>query len=135
MKIELPGIKDQLKVIFEESTKEAIATLKRNLNAQAFKGPDIDESPYPNTHLLRKSEGWEPPHKDVAAAYFDNFKEHFVEYNSDNKIAALLGLSSGRRIREFKQGKYTVPYGVWREFLVITGRAPQDVLEVKGFFK
>lgn len=136
MKIQLPSIKDQKKVIFEESTKEAIATLKANLKAPEF-GPvtEIDEGAYPNTHLLREHEGWEPPHTDVIAAYFRQLQAEFPEYGSDAKLATLLGLSSDRRVREYKSGARTIPYGIWRKFLVMTGRAPQEVLRVLGYFQ
>lgn len=134
IKIDLPDIKTQQRFIFEEATKEAIATLKANLKAPVLPAQEeIDESQYPRTHLLRQDEGWEPPHKDVAAAYFKHFQSHFKEYNSDKKLAALLGISSDRRIREFKSGARDVPYGVWRKFLIMTGRAPQEVLPVMAY--
>ncbi len=93
---------------------------------------DVDFSDS-RTHLLREREGWEPPHPDIVGAYFRNFQGHFPEYGTDEKLAALLGLSSNRRIREFKNGDRKVPYGVWRTFLVLTGRAPQDILAVLGY--
>jgi len=134
MKIDLPNISEQQQVVFEESTKAAIKTLKKNLEAprlppQTF----VDESNYPNTHLLRKNEGWEAPHKDIVDAYFKQIQEHFPEYSSDRLLAPLLGVKSARRLREYKQGKYKAPYGLWRKLLKITGRAPQDVYEVLGF--
>jgi hypothetical protein len=66
-------------------------------------------------------------------AYFRHFQAHFPEHGTDAKLAALLGLSSDRRIREFKNGSRKVPYGIWRSFLVLTGRAPQDILPVLGY--
>lgn len=134
MKIKLPSLSEQQKLIFEESTKEAISILKVNLKAPVYPGQDeIDESQYPNTHLLREREGWAPPHPDTVGAYFRHFQEHFPDYNTDQKLADLLGISSNRRIREFKSGDRGVPYGIWRKFLVMTGRAPQDVIKVFGF--
>jgi len=134
MKIELPGIREQQRIIFEESTKEAIATLKANLKAPELPPQEeIDESQYQNTHLLRLEEGWQPPHKDVIAAYFKHFQNHFKEYNSDKKLADLIGVSSDRRIREYKSGARVIPYGLWRKFLIMTGRAPQDVLPVLAY--
>ncbi|KPC24159.1 Uncharacterized protein AC496_1170 [Pseudomonas savastanoi pv. glycinea] len=44
-----------------------------------------------------------------------------------------MGLSSDRRVRDYKQGVRKVPYGVWRHFLVLTGRAPQDIIPVLAF--
>ena len=134
MKIELPSIAQQRKVIFEESTQEAINTLKGNLKAQVVPGQtEINESDYPATHRLLEHNGWEAPHPDIVGAYFRHFQQHFSQYNTDKKLASLLGLSSDRRIREFKQGSRKVPYGIWRHFLVITGREPQSVIKVLAY--
>ena len=94
---------------------------------------EVDESQYPRTHLLREREGWEAPHKDIVAAYFGHLRQHFPEYRTDKKLAGLLGVSSDRRVREFKSGARKVPYGIWRKLLIVTGRAPQDVLTVLAF--
>ncbi|OCA65207.1 hypothetical protein [Aeromonas hydrophila] len=132
MKIELPGIADQQLFVFKAAQQEAIEAMKKNSEAKVMAARlSVDESAYPRTHLLREREGWEPPHKDLVAAYFQQFKELFG-YGSDKEIADLLGLLSDRRVREFKQGKSTVPFGVWRRFLVMTGRAPQEVIPVLG---
>ena len=120
--------------IFEQSTKKAIEVLTANLNKPTVAGPEMDLSGYPATHLLGKGEGWEAPHKDVLAAYFEHFKQVFPEYGSDDRLARLLGINSGRRIREYKQGKHLIPFDVWRKFLVMTGRVPQEVLPVFAYF-
>jgi len=134
MKIDLPGISDQQQIIFDEATKAAIKTLKQNLKAEHYPPQEtINEDDYPRTHLLREHEGWEPPHKDVVDAYFKHLQQHFPEYGSDAKLAPLLGLSSDRRIREYKSGARKIPYGVWRKLLIITGRVPQDVLTILGY--
>lgn len=134
MHIPLPGIQDQQKAIFKQHTEEAIRQLHKNLEAPVLPAQDeVNEDSYPRTHLLRESEGWEPPHPDIVSAYFRHFQAHFPEYNTDGKLARLLRLSSDRRVRAFKSGEKIVPYGVWREFLVITGRAPQDILPVFAF--
>ncbi|SER26085.1 hypothetical protein SAMN04244573_03234 [Azotobacter beijerinckii] len=134
MKIDLPSIAEQQAWIFEEATKEAITQLKTNLQAPRIAPQtELDESAYSRAHLLREREGWEAPHQDIVAAYFRHFQKHFPEYNTDKKLAALLGLSGDRRVREFKEGSRKVPYGVWRAFLVMTGRAPQDVLPVLAY--
>lgn len=134
MKIELPSIEQQQAVIFEQATKEAIAQLKDNLKAPRL-GPqtELDESAYSRAHLLREREGWEAPHPDIVGAYFRHFQQHFPDYGTDRKLAELLGLSGDRRVREFKEGSRKVPYGVWRAFLVMTGRAPQNVLPVLAY--
>lgn len=134
MKIDLPNMSEQQLVVFEESTKEAIALLKQNLKAPKIPGQTtVDESNYPKNHLLREHEGFESPASDIVRAYFTHFQANFDEYGTDKKLAYLLGLSSDRRIREFKEGSRKVPYGVWRKFLVFTGRVPQDVLPVLAF--
>lgn len=134
MKIDLPSIPEQQKVVYEASTKAAIQILRDNLKAPKIEGQTaIDESKYSNRHLLREHEGYEAPDPDIVRAYFTHFQSHFDEYNTDKKLAHLLGLSSDRRVREFKEGSRKVPYGVWRKFLVLTGRASQDVLPVLAF--
>ena len=135
MKIELPSIAAQQGFIASESTKEAIAQLKANLDAPRLPPQsEVDEAAYPRNHLLREHEGWEAPSPEIVGAYFRHFQAHFPEYNTDAKLARLLGLNSGdRRIRAFKDGSRKPPYGVWRRFLVMTGRAPQEIIRVLAF--
>ena len=134
MKIDLPNIEEQRRIIFEESTKESMQILKDNLQVPVLpKQDEINESDYSSAHRLLESQGWEAPHADIVGAYFRHFQTHFPEYNTDKKLAGLLGLSSDRRIREFKQGARKVPYDVWRHFLVITGREPQSVVRVFAY--
>lgn len=134
MKIDLPNIEEQRRIIFEESTKESMRILKDNLQVPVLpKQDEINESDYSSAHRLLESQGWEAPHADIVGAYFRHFQTHFPEYNTDKKLAGLLGLSSDRRIREFKQGARKVPYDVWRHFLVITGREPQSVVRVFAY--
>ena len=134
MKIDLPNIEEQRRIIFEESTKESMQILKDNLQVPVLpKQDEINESEYSSAHRLLESQGWEAPHADIVGAYFRHFQTHFPEYNTDKKLAGLLGLSSDRRIREFKQGARKVPYDVWRHFLVITGREPQSVVRVFAY--
>lgn len=134
MEITLPDMASQQRFVFEQATQEAIAQLRENLSAPVLPHQDeIDESAYSRAHLLRESEGWEPPHPDVVGAYFRHFQRHFPEFGTDGKLAALLGLSSDRRVRDYKAGSAKVPYGVWRRFLVLTGRAPQEVIKVLAF--
>ena len=134
MQIDLPSIKDQQKIVFKKSTDEAILQLKANLKAPVLDSQgEIDEGEYGREHLLLEACGWLPPHPDVVSAYFRHFQYHFEEYKTDKKLALFLGLSSDRRVRAFKDGSKTVPYGAWRKFLVVTGRAPQEVLPVLGF--
>lgn len=132
MKIEIPNISEQHIFIFKMAQDEAKVLIDKNSCAEIkYSKLSINESEYSNKHLLRKREGWEPPHKDIVAAYFEQFHDLFG-IGSDNKLADLLDLSDGRRIRDFKQGKSTVPYDVWRKFLIMTGRATQDIIPVYG---
>ncbi|WP_055137500.1 hypothetical protein [Pseudomonas corrugata] len=134
MVIDLPDIAAQQAVIFQEGTKAAIAQLKANLDAPRLAPQtEVDENQYPRTHLLREREGWEAPHPDIIGAYFRHFQANFKEFGTDAKLADLLGLSTNRRVRAFKEGSTPVPYGVWRHFLVMTGRVPQDVIPVLAF--
>ncbi|MBY0445514.1 MAG: hypothetical protein K2Q15_09945 [Burkholderiales bacterium] len=136
MQINLPSIADQQAFIFKAATQEGITTLQNNLNAPTLPGQTaVDENAYPRSHLLREAEGWEAPHPEIIKAYFKNFQEHFPEYGSDKKLASLLILSSDRRVREYKEGARTIPYGVWRRFLVLTGKAPQEIIPVLAFIR
>ena len=139
MKIDLPSIEDQQELIFQEATKEAISQLEANLSAPRYPAQNlVDESLYPRTHLLRENEGWEAPAPEVVKAYFRHFQNHFPEYRTDVKLAVLLGMVGGgndRRIRAFKDGSKKPPYGIWRRFLVLTGRVPQEVIPVLGIMR
>ncbi|PRW84451.1 hypothetical protein [Pseudomonas fluorescens] len=134
MVIELPDIATQQALVFEEGTNAAIEQLKANLKAPRLPSQKIvDENQYQRAHLLRKNEGWVAPDPEIVRAYFEHFQEHFEEFDTDKKLAQLLELSGNRRIRAFKNGEFTVPYEVWRNFLMMTGRVPQDVVKVFAF--
>ncbi|MDU8540426.1 hypothetical protein [Pseudomonas syringae] len=139
MKIELPSIEDQQEVIFREATREAIRQLEANLCAPRYPKQDlVDEIIFPREHLLRENEGWESPHPEIVKAYFRHFQNHFSEYNTDAKLAVLLGMVGGgndRRIRAFKDGSKKTPYGVWRRFLILTGRVPQEIVPVMAIMR
>jgi hypothetical protein len=134
IEIPLPPIAEQQAFIFQAATEAAIEQLKSNLNAARLPAQtELDENQYSRNHLLSEDEGWEPPSPDLIGAYFRHFQEHFPLYGSDAKLAPLLGLSSDRRVRDYKQGVRKIPYGVWRRFLVLTGRVPQDIIPVMAF--
>lgn len=134
MQIHLPDIQAQQKMIFEMATLEGIEQLKKNLSAPCVPSPvEVDETAYPRTHLLRKHEGWQAPDPAIVRAYFKQFQAHFDAYSTDKKLAGLLRLDSDRRIRKFKEGSQSVPYEIWRNFLTLTGRAPQDIVSVMAF--
>lgn len=137
MSIKIPPLKEQKRFVFEQSTNDAIATLKKNLDAPSYPAvKDFDESNYSNLHYYLDREDWEPPHPDVVNAYITQLKNTFPdEYGSDKKIANLLGVTSDRRIREYRTGERKMPKSIWRVFMILTGRHPQDVLEVLGYFE
>lgn len=134
IKIALPSLDKQKRIILEQAIHEGVETLTSNLEKPVFDGPNIDESQYPDTHLLTMEEGWEPPHNDIVAAYFDNVKDK-MGYSSDKDIAWLLGITTDRQIRRYKSGESKVPYGIWRKFLILTGRVPQEVYPILGYFE
>lgn len=139
MKIEIPPIPDQQDFIFKQGIAEGIALLEKNLTAARFPVQDlIDESEYSRNHLLRENEGWQPPAPELVKAYFRHFQNTFPEYGTDAKLAALLGIQGGgsdRRIRAFKDGSKKTPYGIWRRFLVLSGRVPQEIIPVLGILR
>lgn len=99
--------------------------------------PGFDASQYGTAHLATQDSGWLPPHADLVHAWFEQFKHHFPGYGTDEKLAHLLGLRAknvDRRIRAFKNGDQPIPYGLWRRFLVLTGRVNQEIIPVMGFF-
>lgn len=135
MKIEIPLIPldDQRKFIRQATIDEAIAKLQANLDAPVYPPQtEVDET-QETGHLLLEHEGWQAPSPDLVSAFFRQFQLHFPDYNTDRKLAELLGVSSNRRIRQFKSGEKKVPYGVWRRFLVMTGRVPQEIIPVMGY--
>ncbi|MBI6621537.1 hypothetical protein YA0783_24930 [Pseudomonas corrugata] len=134
MKIDVPNVAEQQAFIFEQATKAAIAQLLANLNAPRIP-LQANQTAWANTHLLREREGWEPPSADVVGAYFRHFQEHFPDYGTDAKLADLLyGPGCDRRkIRAIKNGTVAVPYRIWRRFLILTGRVPEDITPVMAF--
>lgn len=136
MEIELRDMGAQKDMVRRERVREAIDELMKGLDAPHLKGPEtFNYRDYSTKHLLTESQGWEPPPHEVVNAWFEHFKSNFPDYSSDLKLGQLLGLkgSSGnadRRMRAFRLGERTVPYGVWRRFLVMTGRVSQEIIPV-----
>jgi hypothetical protein len=131
IEIPLPSIEDQQAAIFREATAEGVRQLQANLSAPVL--PGLKYPGEERSHLLRQDEGWVAPNNDLIDAYFKHFQKAFPEYGTDAKLATLLGMSSDRRVREYKQGRSKIPYGIWRRFLVLTGRAPQEIIPVLAF--
>ncbi|HEO9044209.1 TPA: hypothetical protein QIF36_002376 [Enterobacter kobei] len=136
--IPLPDIETQKKIAYGEGIKAGIQQLEKNISAPSFSlSSGIDVSGYSTAHLLTEEAGWEPPPAALVDAWFTQFKQAIPEYNSDKKLGYLLGMTGAntdRRIRTFRNGERPIPYGIWRRFLVITGRVNQEVYEVVGFF-
>lgn len=136
MEIKIPSIEAQKRFIFEQGTREAIQQLEQNLNAPVVQDLGLDESQYSNEHLLPEHR-WKPPHADIAGAYIDQFKRH-TDYKTDKALAEWLGLrgnNAERRIRAYRDGSDSPPYGVWRKLLVASGRVPQEIIPVIAFMR
>lgn len=132
--IDLPDMGSQKEFVRRENVRRASAELENGLNAPHMRGPEsINYRDYSTRHLLTEAEGWEPPAHEVVNAWFEHFKRHFPDYSSDAKLGLLLGVkgsSADRRMRAFRLGERPVPYGVWRRFLVMTGRVSQEIVPV-----
>lgn len=135
MEIKIPGMEEQQRFVFEQATNAAIEQLRQNLQAPVIKDLELDESQYSNEHLLTEDR-WQPPHPDIVCAYIEQFKRH-SPYTTDSAVVDFLGLkgkNGERRLRAYKSGQDSPPFGVWRRLLVATGRVPQEVVPVVGFF-
>ncbi|MDS4101232.1 hypothetical protein RJY75_26300 [Escherichia coli] len=138
IKITLPSIKLQRMEIFKQGIEQSILALQENAAAAPYpKAKAVDYSSLDERYFLTVEQGWiAPPHK-LVNAWFEQFKSTFPEYGSDSSLATLLGIHSNgasRRIREYRNGEKPIPYGIWRKFLVLTGRAPQEIIPVFGVF-
>lgn len=135
IEIELPGMGEQRRRVYEREAARACDALKANLAAPVIKTDTaIDICEYGAEHLLTQDNGWKPPAPQLITSLFRQFQAHFPEYDTDEKLARLLGMGRSRAIRSFKNGETPVPYGIWRRFLILTGRASQEIIPVLGFF-
>lgn len=133
IELDLPDMGTQRDVIRRERVREATTALMKGLDAPHVKGPvSFDYRAYSVNHLLTEAEGWEPPPHEVVNAWFEHFKTALPDFDSDKKLGNLLGLegNADRRIRSFRNGERPIPYGIWRRFLVMTGRAHQEIWPV-----
>lgn len=132
--IDMPDMGSQKEFVRRENVHRASAELENGLNAPRMHGPEsFNYRDYSTRHLLTEAEGWEAPVHQVVNAWFEHFKRHFPDYSSDAKLGQLLGVkgsSADRRMRAFRLGERPVPYGVWRRFLVMTGRVSQEIIPV-----
>ncbi|EBP7231750.1 hypothetical protein ACV75_16870 [Salmonella enterica] len=136
--ITLPSMDAQRLMILEIETEKAITTLKSNLLEQKFpKADGVDYAELDERIFLTQDQGWVAPSSDLVDAWFNQVKKLFSEYSSDRKLGNLLGLqgeSADRRIRAYRKGSEVIPYGIWRNFLEITGRVTPEIKPVLGVF-
>ncbi|MFS7384573.1 hypothetical protein AB6870_21295 [Rahnella inusitata] len=136
--IDLPDINEQRLLLLRDAAERGYEVLRSNLDAPHYGAvPDLDVNAFGDKHMRTESEGWEAPVPQLVNAWFTQFQATFPDYASESKFAALLGLhgkQGDRRIRAFKSGDAPVPYGIWRQFLVITGRVSQEIIPVMGIF-
>lgn len=133
IEIDMPDLSTQKEIVRRENVRKSCELLKKNLEADHVLGPSgFDYRLYGVDHLKTENDGWKPPAPEVVNAWFEHFKTCFPEYGSDKKLGLLLGLegNTDRRIRSFRNGERPVPYGIWRRFLVITGRVSQEIWPV-----
>lgn len=136
--INLPSVAEQQLILLEKGVELGCQQLRKNLDAPRYHAePGFDTALHNEKHLRTQEEGWEPPSSEVITAWFSQFKAVFPEYDSEKKLASLLGLggnNAGRRVRAYETGEEKIPYGIWRRFLVITGRVSQEIIPVMGIF-
>lgn len=136
--ISLPSLSDQRFSILQNATEKAIADLRRNLFAERFPRADgVNYSSIDERVFLTQEQGWVPPSPELINAWFEQVKELFDDYSSDAKLGTLLGLNGkhpDRRIRAYRKGDEEIPYGIWRNFLELTGRVVPDIRPVLGIF-
>lgn len=134
----IPSLSEQRIFLLEQGIDEGIKTLKSNLSAKRFpKSKRVDYDSLDEKPFLTQEQGWTAPPGTLVDAWFEQFKSSFPEYGSDEKLANLLGIrtkGASRQIRAFRSGEKDIPYGIWRRFLVITGRASQEIYPVLGIF-
>ncbi|ENE6639010.1 hypothetical protein ABNR98_004419 [Salmonella enterica] len=137
IKIDLPSINEQRRIVFVDRVEKACQQLRDNLNAPyKLAHCSVNPADYGTSHLATENEGWQAPAPELVEAWFLQFMDLFPEYGTDKKLAALLGLtgnSCDRRIRAFRKGERAVPYEIWRRFLILTGRVNQDIIPVLAF--
>ncbi|EIE7418003.1 hypothetical protein LDT93_004409 [Salmonella enterica] len=138
IKITLPSLNMQRMEIFKKGIEQSILALQSNAAAAPYpKAKTVDYSTLDERYFLTVEQGWIAPSHSLVNAWFEQFKSNFPEYGSDSSLAVLLGIHSNgasRRIREYRNGEKPIPYGIWRKFLVITGRVPQEIYPVFGVF-
>lgn len=135
IKIELPAVSEQRIEVYKYQIEQACEALRANLDAPVINvKSEHNEDQYNRDHLKKAEEGWSPPAPEIVEAWIRQFQNTFPMYGTDKQLASLLGITRYHSLREWRLGEKTVPYGIWRQFLVITGRVVQDITPVMGFF-
>lgn len=136
--IEIPSLDVQRKEVFENGINEAIRALRNNLKAAPYpRAANVDYDALDPRYFLTVEEGWIAPPAELVNHWFEQFKATFPQYGVDKSLAGLLGIhthGANRRIREYRNGEKPIPYGIWRKFLVLTGRVTQEIYPVMGVF-
>lgn len=138
IEIDIPPVEEQKRILYAAAVEKSCALLRKNCSAPVIADVSgVDPTTYGDAHLNTDDEGWEPPSPELVNAWFTQFKNAVPDYKTDEKLGGLLGVRGAgvdRRIRAFRSGDKPVPYGIWRRFLVITGRVNQEIYPVIGFF-
>lgn len=117
----------------QENVRRASALMLKGLGAPTVAGPDsFRYRDYDTAHLREMTEGWKPPAREVVCAWFGHFQACVPEYATDDRLAVLLGLGgeASHLLHEYRLGFAFVPYHIWRRFLILSGRAGQDIVPV-----
>lgn len=118
---------------FEPDTQAAIEQLRKNLTAPILPPvTEVDDTLFSKNHLLTLKEGWEPPHPMLVWGYFEHFKKNVGDIESDEQLAELLQVSK-EKMKQLKAGETAPTYGLWRKFLIMTGRVQQEIIPVLGY--
>ncbi|ORM61187.1 hypothetical protein HA45_21110 [Pantoea rodasii] len=105
----------------------------KGLGAPTVAGPDsFRYRDYDTAHLREMTEEWKPPAREVVCAWFGHFQACVPEYATDDRLAVLLGMGgeASHLLHEYRLGFAFVPYHVWHRFLILSGRAGQDIVPV-----
>jgi hypothetical protein len=126
MEIDCPPMSEQLAFTYIHCTKEGISQLEQSLSAAVIPN-DIGIKEEAKWFLDRRR--WSCPPAKAITAYFDHFIRHYPQYEGPNCLSSRLRVDDDM-ISAYRQGSEKIPYDIWRNFLVITGRMHQEILDV-----
>jgi|SaaInlStandDraft_3_1057020.scaffolds.fasta_scaffold69375_1 hypothetical protein len=124
MEIDCPPMSEQLEFTYVHCTKDGISQLEHSISAEIIPN-DIGIKEEYEWFLERRR--WVSPPAKAITAYFDHFIHHYPDYEDQDRFASLLDVSSNE-IDAYKHGADSIPYNVWYQFLVVTGRKHQKYL-------